>query len=114
MNFIDKVRVYVSAGDGGDGSLSFRHLKFLEFGGPNGGDGGQGGAVWFEAAARPTPPHYRHFRSHVEAARGGHGKGSNWTGDSGDDITIKVPVGTVVHRDGKIVSDLHKDGQRWL
>ena len=114
MNFIDKVRVYVAGGDGGDGSLSFRHLKFLEFGGPNGGDGGQGGAVWFEAAARLTTLMDLHFRPHIEAARGGHGKGSNWTGDSGDDITIKVPVGTVVHRDGKIVADLHKDGQRWL
>ena len=114
MNFIDKVRVYVAGGDGGDGSLSFRHLKFLEFGGPNGGDGGQGGAVWFEAAARLTTLMDLHFRPHIEAARGGHGKGSNWTGDSGDDITIKVPVGTVVHRNGKIVADLHKDGQRWL
>jgi GTP-binding protein len=114
MNFIDKVRVYVAAGDGGDGSLSFRHLKFLEFGGPNGGDGGNGGAVWFEASARLTTLMDLHFRPHVEAKRGSHGKGSNWTGDSGEDITIRVPVGTIVHRDGKIVADLHKDGQRWL
>jgi GTP-binding protein len=114
MNFIDKVRVYVAAGDGGDGSLSFRHLKFLEFGGPNGGDGGQGGSVWFEAASRLTTLMDLHFRPHVEAQRGGHGKGSNWTGDSGDDITIRVPVGTVIYKDRKIVADLHKDGQRWL
>ena len=114
MNFIDKVRVYVAAGDGGDGSLSFRHLKFLEFGGPNGGDGGQGGSVWFEAAARLTTLMDLHFRPHVEAKRGGHGKGSNWTGDSGDDVTIRVPIGTVIYKDRKIVADLHKDGQRWL
>ncbi|MFI5362893.1 MAG: GTPase ObgE [Elusimicrobiota bacterium] len=114
MNFIDKVRVFVAAGDGGDGSLSFRHLKFLEFGGPNGGDGGKGGDVWFEAVGRLTTLMDLHYRPHVEAARGGHGKGSNWTGDSGDDVTIKVPVGTVVYKDGKIAADLHKDGQRWL
>jgi GTP-binding protein len=114
MNFIDKVRVYVAAGDGGDGSLSFRHLKFLEFGGPNGGDGGQGGAVWFEAFSRLTTLMDLHFRPHVSSARGSHGKGSNWTGDSGDDVTIKVPVGTVIYKDKKIVADLHKDGQRWL
>lgn len=113
MNFIDKVRVYAAAGDGGDGSLSFRHLKFLEFGGPNGGDGGKGGDVWFEAAARLTTLMDLHFRPHVEAARGSHGKGSNWTGDSGEDVTIRVPVGTVIYRDGAIVADLHKDGQRW-
>jgi GTPase len=113
MNFIDKVRVYVSAGDGGDGSLSFRHLKFLEFGGPNGGDGGKGGDVWFEAASRLTTLMDLHFRPHVEAKRGSHGKGSNWTGDSGADVTIYVPVGTIVHKDGRIVADLHKDGQRW-
>jgi len=113
MNFIDKVRVYAAAGDGGDGSLSFRRLKFLEFGGPNGGDGGKGGDVWFEAVARLTTLMDLHFRPHVEAPRGGHGKGSNKTGDSGTDLVVKVPVGTVVYRDGAIVADLHKDGQRW-
>ncbi|MDE2143315.1 MAG: GTPase ObgE [Elusimicrobia bacterium] len=114
MNFIDKVRVYVSAGNGGDGSLSFRHLKFLEFGGPNGGDGGRGGDVWFEAASRLTTLMDLHFRPHVEAGRGGHGKGSNKTGDNGADVTVRVPVGTVVYKDGALVADLHKDGQRWL
>ena len=114
MNFIDKVRVYVSAGNGGDGSLSFRHLKFLEFGGPNGGDGGKGGDVWFQAASRLTTLMDLHFRPHVEAGRGGHGKGSNKTGDDGGDATILVPVGTVVYKDGALVADLHKDGQRWL
>ena len=113
MNFIDKVRVFVAGGDGGDGSLSFRHLKFLEFGGPNGGDGGQGGDVWFEADARLTTLMDLQFRPHVEAARGGHGKGSNKTGDSGAEVVVRVPIGTVVHKDGAIAADLHKDGQRW-
>jgi GTP-binding protein len=114
MNFIDKVRVYVSAGNGGDGSLSFRHLKFLEFGGPNGGDGGKGGDVWFEAASRLTTLMDLHFRPHVTAGRGGHGKGSNKTGDNGGDIVVHVPVGTIVYKDGVMVADLHKDKQRYL
>ncbi len=104
----------MAAGDGGDGSLSFRHLKFLEFGGPNGGDGGKGGDVLFEAASRLTTLMDLHFRPHIEAPRGGHGKGSNWTGDSGDDVVVRVPVGTVIYKDRRIVADLHKDGQRWL
>jgi GTP-binding protein len=113
MNFIDKVRVFATAGDGGDGSLSFRHLKFLEFGGPNGGDGGKGGDIWFESTARLTTLMDLHFRPHVASARGGHGKGSNKTGDSGADVTILLPVGTVIYKDGALVADLHKDGQRW-
>lgn len=113
MNFIDKVRVYISAGNGGDGSLSFRRLKFLEFGGPNGGDGGKGGDVWFEAQSRLTTLMDLHFRPHLEAGRGGHGKGSNKTGDDGADVVVPVPVGTVVYKDGALVADLHKDGQRW-
>lgn len=113
MNFIDKVRVFVSAGGGGDGSLSFRRLKFLEFGGPNGGDGGKGADVWFQASRRLTTLMDLHFRPHIEAERGGHGKGSNKKGDSGADVVVPVPVGTMVYRDGVPVADLHKDGQRW-
>lgn len=114
MNFIDKVRVHLAAGNGGDGSLSFRREAFLEFGGPNGGDGGKGGDVWLEARSRLTTLMDLHFRPHVEAPSGGHGKGSNKTGDSGADVTIPVPVGTVVYKGGALVADLHKDGMRWL
>lgn len=113
MSFIDKARVFISAGDGGDGSLSFRRLKFLEFGGPNGGDGGKGGDVWFEAASRLTTLMDLHFHPHIAAERGSHGKGSNKTGNSGKDVVVLVPVGTVIHQDGVIVADMHKDGQRW-
>ena len=113
LNFIDKVRVFVSAGSGGDGSLSFRRLKFLEFGGPNGGDGGKGGDVWFEAASRLTTLMDLHFHPHVEADRGSHGKGANKKGDSGSDVVIAIPVGTVIYKDGVLAADLHKDGQRW-
>ncbi len=114
MNFIDKVRVHLTAGSGGDGSLSFRREAFLEFGGPNGGDGGKGGDVWLEARSRLTTLMDLHFRPHLEAASGSHGKGSNKTGDSGADVVIPVPVGTVVYKDNALVADLHKDGMRWL
>jgi len=113
MNFIDKVRVFAAAGDGGDGSLSFRRLKFLEFGGPNGGDGGKGGDIWFEASARLTTLMDLHFKPHLEAKRGGHGKGSTKKGEDGGDLVVQVPAGTVVYRGGAIVADLHKDGQRF-
>ncbi len=113
MNFIDKVHVFIAAGNGGDGCLSFLREKFMEFGGPNGGDGGRGGDVWFEAASRLTTLMDLHFHPHLEAGRGGHGKGSEKTGDDGADVTVKVPVGTVVYRDGALVADLHEDGQRW-
>lgn len=113
MNFIDKVKVYVAAGDGGDGCLSFKHEKYMEWGGPNGGDGGRGGDVWFVAASRLTTLMDLHFRPHVTAGRGGHGKGSHKHGHKGDDVEIPVPVGTLIYKDGMLVADLHKDGQRW-
>src|SRR3954468_6561905 len=110
MNFIDKVRIFVKAGDGGDGNLAFRREKFMEFGGPNGGDGGRGGDVWLEAAKRlPTLMDFP-FPPHVEARRGGHGKGSHKTGDDGYEVVVPVPVGTVVYKDGVLVADLHEDG----
>ncbi len=113
MNFIDKVRCFVAAGDGGDGCLSFKHEKYMEWGGPNGGDGGRGGDVFFEAVSRLTTLMDLHFRPHVTAGRGGHGKGSHKHGHRGDDVTIPVPVGTLIYRGGVLVADLHKDGQKW-
>ena len=113
MNFIDKVKVYVAAGDGGDGCLSFKHEKYMEWGGPNGGDGGRGGGGWFGAAPRLATLVDPDFRPHVTAGRGGHGKGSHKHGHKGDDVEIPVPVGTLIYRDGMLVADLHKDGQRW-
>ena len=113
MNFIDKVKVYVAAGDGGDGCLSFKHEKYMEWGGPNGGDGGRGGDVWFVASSRLTTLMDLHFRPHVTAGRGGHGKGSHKHGADGAMVEVPVPVGTLIYRDGVLVADLHKDGQRW-
>ncbi|MDD5302263.1 MAG: GTPase ObgE [Elusimicrobia bacterium] len=113
MSFIDKVRCFVAAGDGGDGCLSFKHEKYMEWGGPNGGDGGRGGDVFFKAASRLTTLMDLHFRPHVTAGRGGHGKGSHKHGLRGEDVTMEVPVGTLIYRDGVLVADLYKDGQIW-
>ncbi len=114
MNFIDKVRVYVSAGDGGDGCLSFRREKFMEFGGPNGGDGGKGGDVWLEAAQQFSTLLDQAHRPHIKGHPGENGKGGNKTGVGGVDIVVYVPVGTVVCKHGVLVADLHKAGERYL
>ncbi len=113
-DFIDKVRVHVAAGDGGNGCLSFLREKYLEFGGPNGGDGGKGGDVFLEASPRITTLLDLAQRPHLKAASGGHGKGGDKTGEAGSDLVVPVPVGTVVFRDGVLVADLHKAGQRYL
>lgn len=96
MKFVDEVTISVQAGKGGDGCLSFRREKFIRFGGPNGGDGGDGGSVYLEADPDlNTLIDYR-FHKHFKAPSGQHGMGSECTGRSGDDLVLKVPVGTVV------------------
>jgi GTP-binding protein len=117
--FVDEVDIRVTAGDGGRGCVSFRREKRVPRGGPNGGDGGHGGSVYLVAS-----PHLNtlvNFRFHPEfhARRGVHGQGSNRTGHDGGDLTIEVPVGTVVQRvptDGTFepVADLAHEGQRVL
>jgi len=114
MSFIDKVRVYLKAGDGGNGCLSFLREKYMEFGGPNGADGGKGGDVYFEANPHFTTLLDLARRPHIEGQPGVHGKGGDKTGMAGEDTVIPVPVGTVVYRDGVLVADLHKVGQRFL
>jgi GTP-binding protein len=96
MKFVDEAFIDVAAGDGGNGCVSFRHEKYKEFGGPNGGDGGRGGHVY--ALADPnlnTLVDFRYSRRH-EARRGGHGMGSDMFGAAGEDITLKMPVGTII------------------
>ena len=96
MKFVDEAFIDIAAGDGGNGCVSFRHEKYKEFGGPNGGDGGRGGHVF--AIADPnlnTLVDYRYSRRH-EARRGEHGMGSDMFGAAGDDITLKMPVGTII------------------
>ena len=104
--FIDYTKITVKAGDGGNGCLSFRREKYVPLGGPNGGDGGKGGDVILEANSNiNTLIDLRYHRSY-KAERGRHGEGSNKSGKSGKDRIIKVPVGTVVKKGGKVIGDL--------
>jgi GTPase len=96
MKFVDEAYIDIAAGDGGNGCVSFRHEKYKEFGGPNGGDGGRGGHVWAVAdIALNTLVDFRFSRRH-EAKRGEHGMGSDMFGAMGDDVTLKMPVGTII------------------
>ena len=113
MSFIDKVRVYVKAGDGGNGCLSFLREKFMEFGGPNGADGGKGGDVYFEADPHISTLLDLARRPHIKGQPGVHGKGGDKTGMAGSETVLSVPVGTVIHRDGELIADMHKTGQRF-
>lgn len=114
--FIDEVKIYVKAGDGGNGCTAFRREKYVPRGGPSGGDGGRGGDVWMVASEHyNTLLHYR-FNPEHKAERGRHGEGSNRTGRDGASIELPVPVGTVVYDDdtGELLFDLTKSGQRVL
>ncbi len=112
--FIDEAEIYVKAGDGGNGCISFRREKYIPRGGPDGGDGGDGGNVIFEAdASIDTLMDFR-GQHHWRAERGGDGQGSNCSGKAGDDLVVKVPVGTMVFdtRIDLMIKDLTFDGQR--
>jgi GTP-binding protein len=116
MKFIDEASIEVRAGDGGNGCVSFRREKYIPRGGPDGGDGGDGGSVILEAdSSMNTLVDFRHNRKFI-AARGENGSGRNCTGKSGDDLIIRVPVGTVVHEadTGELIGDLVYEGQRLL
>ncbi|MEN9781093.1 MAG: Obg family GTPase CgtA [Burkholderiaceae bacterium] len=114
MKFVDEAFIDIAAGDGGNGCVSFRHEKYKEFGGPNGGDGGRGGHVY--ALADPnlnTLVDYRYSRRH-EAQRGEHGMGSDMFGAAGTDITLKMPVGTIITdaETGAVLYELLVPGER--
>ena len=112
--FVDEVEIHVRAGDGGRGCVSFRREKFVPRGGPNGGDGGRGGSVILEAdEGLGTLLDFR-YRRHYAARRGGHGEGSDRHGANGEDLLLRVPVGTTVReRDtGLLLGDLTVDGER--
>ena len=116
MKFLDLAKVVIRSGAGGDGSVSFRREKYIEFGGPDGGDGGGGGNVWAEAVAGlNTLIDYR-YRRHVFAGNGSAGKGKQRNGSRGNDAVLKVPVGTeVLDQDCELVlADLASVGQRSL
>jgi GTPase len=114
MKFLDEAKVYIASGAGGDGCVSFRREKFIEFGGPNGGDGGRGGDVVIEAVnGLNTLIDYR-YQQHFKAQRGGNGMGKDCAGANGRDVVLKVPIGTQVYEeDGETrIADLTEVGQR--
>jgi GTPase len=114
--FVDEAKISVKAGDGGNGCVAFRREKYVPRGGPSGGDGGKGGSVYLEANPNDnTLLRYRYNRE-FKADRGRHGEGSNCTGQSGDDMILKVPVGTLVFdaEGEELLADLKQPGQRVL
>jgi len=114
MKFLDEAKVYVRSGDGGNGCVSFRREKFIEYGGPDGGNGGRGGDVVLECVGGlNTLIDYR-FQQHFKAAKGGNGAGRNCTGARGKDAMLKVPAGTqVFDEDGEtLLADLTEIGER--
>jgi GTPase len=116
MRVLDSAKVFIKSGDGGNGCVSFRREKFIEYGGPNGGDGGRGGDVVAVAnEALNTLIDYR-YHQHFKAKRGMSGAGQNRTGASGDDIVLTLPVGTQIFaEDGEtLIADLTEPGQRIL
>ena len=116
MKFLDQVKIYIKAGNGGDGSPSFRREKFIEYGGPDGGDGGSGGSVILRSERNlNTLIDYR-FQQHHKAERGENGSGQNRTGRGGENLFLKVPIGTqVFEEDNKtLIYDFKKEGEEFV
>ena len=116
MKFLDQCKIYIRSGNGGGGAVSFRREKYIEYGGPDGGDGGRGGDVWIEAVdGLNTLIDYR-YSQHFKAGTGIHGMGRNRHGAAGEDVVLKVPVGTEVLDEDRetLIVDLDHPGQRVL
>jgi len=116
MKFLDQVKIFIKAGNGGSGSPSFRREKFIEFGGPDGGDGGKGGSAILKAERNlNTLIDYR-YQQHFKAERGENGSGKNKTGRNGEDIYLKVPIGTqVFEEDNKtLIYDFKKENEKFV
>jgi GTPase len=116
MKFLDLAKVYIRSGSGGPGSISFRREKFIEFGGPDGGDGGRGGDVWAEAVDGLNTLIDFRFQQHFRARNGEHGMGAQRSGKGGDDVTLRVPVGTEILDEDQetLIADLAHLGDRVL
>ncbi len=115
MHFLDQAKIFVKSGDGGPGAVAFRREKFIEYGGPDGGNGGKGGDIIFEAVEGLNTLIDFRYTQHFKAPRGTPGAGRNQTGAGGDDIVIKVPVGTQVLADDEertLLLDLTKPGEQ--
>ena len=116
MKFLDQAKIYLKSGDGGRGCVAFRREKYIEFGGPNGGDGGKGGSVWFIAVENLNTLIDFRYQQHFKAQNGQHGMGSEMSGAKGEDLIIKVPVGTeIVADDGQtVIADMVEPGQKFM
>ena len=116
MKFLDQVKIYVKAGDGGSGSPSFRREKFVEFGGPDGGDGGKGGSVVLTSERNLNTLIDFRYQQHFKAQRGGDGSGKNKTGKGGEVLFLKVPVGTqVFEEDNKtLIYDFKNENEEFV
>ena len=116
MKFLDQVKIFIKAGNGGDGSPSFRREKFIEYGGPDGGDGGSGGSVILKSEQSLNTLIDFRYQQHHKAKRGDNGSGQNRTGKSGDDLILKVPLGTqVFEEDNKtLIYDFIKIGEEFV
>lgn len=115
MKFLDKAKVHIRAGDGGNGAASFRREKYIEYGGPNGGDGGRGGDVIFRAVPNVNTLIDYRFKTHFAAQRGQNGMGKMRTGFSGEDLILPVPTGTVILSENEEIeyADLNQDGMEY-
>lgn len=115
MHFLDQAKIYIRSGAGGPGAVSFRREKFIEYGGPDGGEGGKGGDIVFEAVPGLNTLIDFRYTQHFRAPRGKGGAGSNRTGAGGEDLVIKVPIGTQILADDEdrtLLADLTEEGQR--
>lgn len=115
MHFLDQAKIFIRSGAGGPGAVSFRREKFIEYGGPDGGNGGKGGDIIFETVAGLNTLIDFRYTQHFRAPRGKGGSGSNRTGAGGDDLVIKVPIGTQILADDEersLLADLTKPGER--
>ena len=116
MKFLDQVKIFIKAGDGGSGSPSFRREKFIEFGGPDGGDGGKGGSIILKSERNLNTLIDFRYQQHFKSERGNDGKGKNQTGRGGKDLYLKVPVGTQVYEEDNktLIFDFTKEGEEFI
>jgi len=112
--FIDRAKIHVVGGRGGNGSLSFRREKYVEMGGPDGGNGGKGGDVWVVADPQKTTLYDFTYRPVFKGESGVHGRGKKQTGACGEDLMVNVPPGTMIFHAGRLLADLKKPGDRYL
>jgi len=116
MKFIDEAKIFLQAGKGGNGCVSFRREKYVPKGGPDGGDGGNGGSIIFVADKKINTLIDFKYRKHYRAENGGHGKGKNQHGRNGKDLIIKIPAGTIIKNaeTGDVIADMVNDGEKLL